>query len=160
MARLKGVVEQRDEHLKHELVAKLKQNGNPGSSKPASQNKPAQGAVLLGHGLSEKGVRLPARGSLRRGFQLLSGSRVAWSALNRHLRLLIKTHDEGFENWLDRGLSATEAARRSRARLRPEEVIDEMVPSLPVVVDTPTSRMDRRHKGWSVTKFYPGSPTR
>ena len=26
-----------------------------------------------------------------------------------------------------------------------------MVPSLPVVVDTPTSRMDRRHKGWSVT---------
>ena len=27
--------------------------------------------------------------------------------------------------------------------------------SLPVVIDTPTSRMDIEHKGWSVTRFYP-----
>ena len=26
---------------------------------------------------------------------------------------------------------------------------------VPVVVDTPVSRMDKEHKGWSVTKFYP-----
>ena len=26
---------------------------------------------------------------------------------------------------------------------------------LPVIIDTPTSRMDLEHKSWSVTKFYP-----
>ena len=26
---------------------------------------------------------------------------------------------------------------------------------LPIVVDTPVSRMDKEHKGWSVTRFYP-----
>ena len=26
---------------------------------------------------------------------------------------------------------------------------------LPVVIDTPVSRMDKEHKGWSVTRFYP-----
>ena len=26
---------------------------------------------------------------------------------------------------------------------------------LPVIIDTPTSRMDSQHKSWSVTRFYP-----
>ena len=30
-----------------------------------------------------------------------------------------------------------------------------MVIALPVIIDTPTSRMDLEHKSWSVTRFYP-----
>ena len=49
--------------------------------------------------------------------------------------------------------SATERQHVDLAGLRPQKVIDKVVPTFGG--DTPTSRMDRRHKGWSVTKFYP-----
>jgi len=41
------------------------------------------------------------------------------------------------------GLALTAALRGLSAR------------ALPVVVDTPVSRMDREHKTWSVQRFYP-----
>lgn len=56
-------------------------------------------------------------------------------------------------NWLDRDLSATEKQHVGLAMLYAICKISRT--SLPVVVDTPVSRMDKEHKGWSVTKFYP-----
>ena len=100
----------------------------------------------------------PLEEAFAEGFELLSrksgsleGVTIDTSDYSTHLSM------RGFDgNWLDRGLSATErqhvglalvyALRRSASKWS--------LP-LPVVVDTPTSRMDRRHKTWSVTKFYP-----
>ena len=65
----------------------------------------------------------------------------------------------GFEgNWLDRDLSATEKQHVGLAlvyALRKVRGNAEWFSPLPVVIDTPTSRMDTEHKNWSVTKFYP-----
>ena len=61
---------------------------------------------------------------------------------------------EGFTgNWLDRDLSATEKQHVGLSLLYALRRLASK--PLPVVVDTPTSRMDTRHKGYSVTKFYP-----
>jgi len=61
---------------------------------------------------------------------------------------------EGFSgNWLDRDLSATEKQHVGLSLLYALRRLASK--PLPVVVDTPTSRMDTRHKGYSVTKFYP-----
>jgi len=56
-------------------------------------------------------------------------------------------------NWLDRDLSATEKQHVGLSLLYALRRLASQ--PLPVVVDTPTSRMDTRHKGYSVTKFYP-----
>ena len=56
-------------------------------------------------------------------------------------------------NWLDRDLSATEKQHVGLSLLY--ALRRQAQTALPVVVDTPTSRMDKRHKGYSVTKFYP-----
>ena len=65
----------------------------------------------------------------------------------------------GFKgNWLDRDLSATEKQHVGLSllyALRKASSISKYGLSLPVVIDTPTSRMDIQHKGWSVTRFYP-----
>ena len=61
---------------------------------------------------------------------------------------------KGFSgNWLDRDLSATEKQHVGLSLLYALRRLASK--PLPVVVDTPTSRMDIRHKGYSVTKFYP-----
>ena len=60
----------------------------------------------------------------------------------------------GFDgNWLERDLSATERQHVGLSLLFALRRLAKT--ALPVVVDTPTSRMDKRHKGYSVTKFYP-----
>jgi DNA sulfur modification protein DndD len=60
----------------------------------------------------------------------------------------------GFDgNWLDRDLSATEKQHVGLSLLYALRKVGKR--AFPVVVDTPTSRMDREHKDWSVTKFYP-----
>ena len=56
-------------------------------------------------------------------------------------------------NWLDRDLSATEKQHVGLSLLFALRKLAQR--PLPVVVDTPTSRMDTEHKGWSVTRFYP-----
>jgi len=56
-------------------------------------------------------------------------------------------------NWLERDLSATEKQHVGLSLLY--ALRRQAQTALPVVVDTPTSRMDKRHKGYSVTKFYP-----
>jgi DNA sulfur modification protein DndD len=56
-------------------------------------------------------------------------------------------------NWLDRDLSATERQHVGLSLLYALRKVGNR--PIPVVVDTPTSRMDRDHKGWSVTRFYP-----
>ncbi|MBF90818.1 MAG: hypothetical protein CMP75_03540 [Flavobacteriales bacterium] len=61
---------------------------------------------------------------------------------------------DGYEgNWLDRDLSATEKQHVGLSMLYAICKLSRI--SLPVVVDTPVSRMDKEHKGWSVTNFYP-----
>ena len=61
---------------------------------------------------------------------------------------------QGYDgNWLDRDLSATEKQHVGLSMLY--AICKLSRTALPVVVDTPVSRMDKEHKGWSVTKFYP-----
>jgi len=60
----------------------------------------------------------------------------------------------GFEgNWLNRDLSATEKQHVGLSLLYALRKLGNR--AYPVIVDTPTSRMDKDHKGWSVTRFYP-----
>lgn len=56
-------------------------------------------------------------------------------------------------NWLDRDLSATEKQHVGLSMLYAISKLSRI--PLPIVVDTPVSRMDKEHKGWSVTRFYP-----
>jgi len=61
---------------------------------------------------------------------------------------------DGYDgNWLERDLSATEKQHVGLSMLF--AICKLSRTALPVVVDTPVSRMDKEHKGWSVTKFYP-----
>jgi len=61
---------------------------------------------------------------------------------------------DGYDgNWLERDLSATEKQHVGLSMLY--AICKLSRTALPVVVDTPVSRMDKQHKGWSVTKFYP-----
>ena len=59
-------------------------------------------------------------------------------------------------NWLDRDLSATERQHVGLALIYAlRRASTEWALPLPVIIDTPTSRMDSEHKSWSVTRFYP-----
>ena len=60
-------------------------------------------------------------------------------------------------NWLDRDLSATEKQHVGLSILYAISKLSRI--PLPIVVDTPVSRMDKEHKGWSVTRFYPKLPS-
>ena len=61
---------------------------------------------------------------------------------------------DGYDgNWLDRDLSATEKQHVGLSILYAISKLSRI--PLPIVVDTPVSRMDKEHKGWSVTRFYP-----
>ncbi len=162
VARLKGVVEQCKVNMGkiEEWIGKLKQNDDPESTLNRRISRASELRELCA--LVTDSVRsefsAPLEEAFAEGFELLSRKSGKLESVE------IDTSDysvnlamRGFEgNWLDRGLSATErqhvglalvyALRRSSTKWS--------LP-LPVVVDTPTSRMDRRHKSWSVTKFYP-----
>ena len=162
VARLKGVVEQCKLNSVRlvEWIDRLRQNDDPGSKLNKRLSRIEQLLELVS--LVTESVRSsfagPLQDSFAEGFELLSRKSgnlekvdIDTSDYSVHLSM------KGFEgNWLDRSLSATEkqhvglslvyALRRSSTQWS--------LP-LPVVVDTPTSRMDKRHKGWSVKKFYP-----
>jgi len=162
VARLKGVVEQCKVSIAQieGWIGKLMQNNDPESRLNKRLTRVSSLIELCS--LVVKSARSdfasPLEEAFAEGFELLSRKSGNLEAVD------IDTTDysvslsmKGFEgNWLDRGLSATErqhvglslvyALRRSSTKWS--------LP-LPVVVDTPTSRMDKRHKGWSVTKFYP-----
>ena len=100
----------------------------------------------------------PLEAAFQEGFELLSrkSSRLEGVVINTqdystHLSM------RGFEgNWLDRDLSATERQHVGLALVYAlRRASTEWSLPLPVVIDTPTSRMDTEHKSWSVTKFYP-----
>ena len=103
---------------------------------------------------------IPLQESFSEGFELLSRKS------GRLEEVIIDTNDystslsmRGFKgNWLDRDLSATEKQHVGLSllyALRKASTFSKYGLSLPVVIDTPTSRMDIEHKGWSVTRFYP-----
>ena len=103
---------------------------------------------------------IPLQESFAEGFELLSRKS------GRLEEVIIDTNDystslsmRGFKgNWLDRDLSATEKQHVGLSllyALRKASTFSKYGLSLPVVIDTPTSRMDIEHKGWSVTRFYP-----
>ena len=100
----------------------------------------------------------PLENSFAEGFELLSRKserieEVRINPLDYSLFLKMK----GFEgNWLDRDLSATEKQHVGLALVYAlRRASTEWSMPLPVIIDTPTSRMDLEHKSWSVTKFYP-----
>ena len=100
----------------------------------------------------------PLEAAFQEGFKLLSrkssrleGVVIDTQDYSTHLSM------RGFEgNWLDRDLSATERQHVGLALVYAlRRASTEWSLPLPVVIDTPTSRMDTEHKSWSVTRFYP-----
>ncbi len=107
-------------------------------------------------------VRLSFAGPLEeafaQGFELLSRKsgrmeKVTIDTENYSTHLSMR----GFSgNWLDRDLSATEKQHVGLALVYAlRRASTEWSMPLPVIIDTPTSRMDSEHKSWSVTRFYP-----
>ena len=97
----------------------------------------------------------PLEEGFSEGFKLLS--RKAKSVKNVQISVSDYSPSitmEGYDgNWLERDLSATEKQHVGLSMLY--AICKLSRTALPVVVDTPVSRMDKEHKGWSVTKFYP-----
>ena len=102
-----------------------------------------------------KSLAKPLEDGFSEGFKLLS--RKAKSVERVHISASDYSPSismEGYEgNWLERDLSATEKQHVGLSMLY--AICKLSRTALPVVVDTPVSRMDKEHKGWSVTKFYP-----
>lgn len=100
-------------------------------------------------------ISTPLSESFKEGFKLLSrkSERLEDVKINPDsYEMVMKIR--GFEgNWLDRDLSATEKQHVGLALLYALRKVGNK--AYPVIIDTPTSRMDRDHKGWSVTRFYP-----
>ena len=103
---------------------------------------------------------VPLAESFKEGFELLSRKSgrlvdVKIDTKEYHTDLSMR----GFSgNWLDRDLSATEKQHVGLSLLYAlckSSISSKYGLSLPVVIDTPTSRMDMEHKSWSVTRFYP-----
>ena len=97
----------------------------------------------------------PLEDAFQEGFQLLSRK----SDRLENVTIDPRTYQTDMKmrkfdgNWLDRDLSATERQHVGLSLLYALRKVGNR--PIPVVVDTPTSRMDRDHKGWSVTRFYP-----
>ena len=97
----------------------------------------------------------PLSNAFEEGFELLSrkAKRIKHIGVNPE-NYHVEIGMAGFSgNWLERDLSATEKQHVGLSLLY--ALRRQAQTALPVVVDTPTSRMDKRHKGYSVTKFYP-----
>ena len=162
IARLRGEVKQSEENSisVQKKIEQINQNSDQDSllNRRIRRVEQLQEMVKLVTNSARKEFATPLSESFAEGFELLSRKsnsieEVSIDTSNYSTYLSMK----GFEgNWLDRDLSATEkqhvglalvfALRRASTR---------WALPLPVVVDTPTSRMDRKHKAWSVTKFYP-----
>ena len=100
----------------------------------------------------------PLEESFREGFELLSRkSNLLKKILVNPIDYSIHLSMKGFDgNWLDRDLSATEKQHVGLALVYAlRRASTEWSLPLPVIIDTPTSRMDSEHKSWSVTRFYP-----
>ena len=100
----------------------------------------------------------PLESAFKEGFELLSrksGRLEDVSIDTADYRPLLSMR--GFEgNWLDRDLSATERQHVGLSLVYAlRRASTEWSLPLPVIIDTPTSRMDSEHKSWSVTRFYP-----
>jgi len=97
----------------------------------------------------------PLSENFRKGFELLSRKAERIKAIHIDSKEYnVEIELAGFDgNWLDRDLSATERQHVGLSLLFALRRLS--TTALPVVVDTPTSRMDARHKGYSVTQFYP-----
>ena len=100
----------------------------------------------------------PLESAFEEGFELLSrksGRLEDVTIDTEDYRTLLSMR--GFEgNWLDRDLSATERQHVGLSLVYAlRRASTEWSLPLPVVIDTPTSRMDSEHKSWSVTRFYP-----
>jgi hypothetical protein len=100
----------------------------------------------------------PLEESFREGFELLSRKsnllkKISVNPIDYSIHLSMKGFDG---NWLDRDLSATEKQHVGLALVYAlRRASTEWSLPLPVIIDTPTSRMDSEHKSWSVTRFYP-----
>ena len=112
--------------------------------------------VLNRYSVEHRGtMATPLSEAFTEGFQLLSRKAdrlesVAIDPETYQTTLCMR----GFSgNWLDRDLSATERQHVGLSLVYAFRKVGHQ--PLPVVIDTPTSRMDRDHKGWSVTRFYP-----
>jgi DNA sulfur modification protein DndD len=100
-------------------------------------------------------ISAPLSESFKEGFKLLSRKSERLKDVKIDPDSYKMTMEmRGFEgNWLDRDLSATEKQHVGLALLYALRKVGNR--AYPVIIDTPTSRMDRDHKGWSVTRFYP-----
>ena len=100
----------------------------------------------------------PLESAFEEGFELLSrksGRLEDVTIDTEDYRTLLSMR--GFDgNWLDRDLSATERQHVGLSLVYAlRRASTEWSLPLPVIIDTPTSRMDSEHKSWSVTRFYP-----
>ena len=112
--------------------------------------------VLSKYGIEHRAtVAKPLEEAFAEGFRLLSrkADRIEEVTINPET-YQTELKMQGFEgNWLDRDLSATEKQHVGLSLLFALRKVGNR--AIPVVIDTPTSRMDSEHKGWSVTRFYP-----
>jgi DNA sulfur modification protein DndD len=113
-------------------------------------------AVLLLSAQRERELMAePLQAAFSEGFSLLSrkADRIEGVSIDpTTYKTVIQMR--GFEgNWLDRDLSATEKQHVGLSLLFALRKAGQR--AIPVIIDTPTSRMDRDHKAWSVTRFYP-----
>ena len=112
--------------------------------------------IILQYGENRrKALAEPLESGFREGFKLLSRKSsnvesVTISPSDYTPTIKMKDYDG---NWLDRDLSATEKQHVGLSMLYAISKLSRS--QLPVVIDTPVSRMDKEHKGWSVTRFYP-----
>lgn len=100
-------------------------------------------------------LAIPLQAAFEEGFKLLSRKSdriqsISISPDNYQTEIQMRQFNG---NWLERDLSATEKQHVGLSLLYALRKVGNK--PFPVVIDTPTSRMDSQHKAWSVTKFYP-----
>jgi len=114
-----------------------------------------QGVLSTYAALRRDELAQPLSEHFKEGFTLLSrkANRIKDIAVDANT-YDVEVSLAGFDgNWLERDLSATERQHVGLSLLFALRRLAKT--ALPVVVDTPTSRMDKRHKGYSVKNFYP-----
>jgi DNA sulfur modification protein DndD len=163
---LRGEINAKDGDIKSDeaFIAKHNEsisNLNSATQKDSKLNKRIQLIVatrgLIGEYAAKRRESLakPLQEAFAEGFKLLSRKskdvkEVRINSIDYSPWISMKGYDG---NWLDRDLSATEVQHVSLSMLY--AIVKTSSAALPVVVDTPVSRMDKEHKGWSVTRFYP-----
>ena len=163
-ASLRGKVKQLDEdkRLLESRINEIKQNEDSDSllNRRINRIEHLESLIELVKSSVRKEFGTPLESSFLEGFDLLSRKsgrleEVRIDMMNYSTNLKMRGFDG---NWLDRDLSATEKQHVGLSllyALRKASLSSKYGLSLPVIIDTPTSRMDIEHKGWSVTRFYP-----